>query len=98
MALKGAELTLVHSVGHSVEELPFRAMGGIYGSILGSVIIVLILIAQFWVVSYPSALLPAFHEPLLTSALKLGARRRPFRPSVSTLPLRWRVEWSPSSR
>lgn len=38
--------------GHSVEELPFRAIGGIYGSILGASLIVLVLIAQFYIVSY----------------------------------------------
>nr|CRX78983.1 hypothetical protein ls5930a1_00058 [Leucosporidium scottii] len=32
--------------GHSVEELPFRAMGGIWGSIFGCVLVVLVLIAQ----------------------------------------------------
>ncbi len=37
--------------GHSVEELPFQAIGGVWGSILGSALIVLVLIAQFYVVS-----------------------------------------------
>ncbi|EEB89112.1 hypothetical protein MPER_12833 [Moniliophthora perniciosa FA553] len=35
--------------GHSVEELPFKALGGIYGSIVGLVLIVLVFIAQFYV-------------------------------------------------
>ncbi|ORY78824.1 amino-acid permease inda1 [Leucosporidium creatinivorum] len=47
------------AAGHSVEELPFRALGGIYGSILGSTIIVLILIAQFWVAISPIGLDPS---------------------------------------
>ncbi|KAF9021343.1 amino-acid permease inda1 [Hymenopellis radicata] len=39
--------------GHSLEELPFQAMGGIWGSILGSVLIILVLIAQFYVAIFP---------------------------------------------
>jgi amino acid transporter len=39
--------------GHSLEELPFTAMGGVYGSWLGATLIVLVLIAQFYVVSVP---------------------------------------------
>jgi len=37
--------------GHSIEELPFQAMGGVWGSWFGVVLIVLVLIAQFYVVS-----------------------------------------------
>lgn len=32
--------------GHSVDELPFRAMGGIWGSAFGATVLVLVLIAQ----------------------------------------------------
>jgi amino acid transporter len=39
--------------GHSVEELPFQALGGIYGSILGTTLIVLVLIAQFFIAVWP---------------------------------------------
>lgn len=39
--------------GHSVEELPFQALGGIYGSILGTTLIVLVLIAQFYIAVWP---------------------------------------------
>lgn len=39
--------------GHSVEELPFRALGGIYGSICGASLIVLVLIAQFYIAVWP---------------------------------------------
>ncbi|KAF8915731.1 amino-acid permease inda1 [Mucidula mucida] len=39
--------------GHSVEELPFQAIGGVWGSILGSALIVLVLIAQFYVAIFP---------------------------------------------
>ncbi|KAK0451417.1 APC amino acid permease [Desarmillaria tabescens] len=39
--------------GHSLEELPYRAMGGVYGSWFGVVLIVLILIAQFYVAIFP---------------------------------------------
>lgn len=37
--------------GHSLEELPFKAMGGVWGSWLGLLLIFLVLIAQFYVVS-----------------------------------------------
>ncbi|KAI3614271.1 amino-acid permease inda1 [Moniliophthora roreri] len=39
--------------GHSVEELPFQALGGIYGSIVGVILIVLVFIAQFYVAIWP---------------------------------------------
>jgi len=39
--------------GHSLEELPFRALGGIYGSALGAFLIVLVLIAQFYIAVWP---------------------------------------------
>ncbi|KAI5474978.1 hypothetical protein MNV49_002131 [Pseudohyphozyma bogoriensis] len=41
------------SQGHSVEELPFRAMGGVYGSWFGVILIVLVLIAQFYIAIFP---------------------------------------------
>jgi len=41
--------------GHSVEELPFQALGGVYGSWFGVILIVLVLIAQFYIVSNSSA-------------------------------------------
>ena len=37
--------------GHSIEEIPFRAFGGGYGPWLGVILIVIILIAQFYIVS-----------------------------------------------
>ncbi|KAK6902597.1 hypothetical protein I203_107855 [Kwoniella mangroviensis CBS 8507] len=39
--------------GHSTEELPFKAMGGEYGSWLGAILIVIILIAQFYIALFP---------------------------------------------
>ncbi|KAK7062876.1 Amino-acid permease inda1 [Paramarasmius palmivorus] len=39
--------------GHSIEELPFQAMGGVYGSWFGIVLMVLVLIAQFYVAVWP---------------------------------------------
>ncbi|KAL1742743.1 amino acid permease/ SLC12A domain-containing protein [Schizophyllum fasciatum] len=39
--------------GHSVEELPFRALGGVYGSWFGTILIVLVLIAQFYIALWP---------------------------------------------
>lgn len=39
--------------GHSVDELAFQALGGMYGSILGATILVLVLIAQFYIAIWP---------------------------------------------
>ncbi|TFL00709.1 APC amino acid permease [Pterulicium gracile] len=39
--------------GHSVEELPFKAIAGVTGSYIGLVLIVLVLIAQFYVAIWP---------------------------------------------
>ncbi|SCV70775.1 BQ2448_3537 [Microbotryum intermedium] len=39
--------------GHSVEELPFKAAGGIYGSWFGLILVILVLIAQFYVAIWP---------------------------------------------
>lgn len=39
--------------GHSVEELPFRALGGVYGSWFGVVLLALVLIAQFYIALWP---------------------------------------------
>ncbi|PFH49462.1 hypothetical protein AMATHDRAFT_41527 [Amanita thiersii Skay4041] len=39
--------------GHSVEELPYQAFGGIWGSVLGLVLIGLVLIAQFYSALWP---------------------------------------------
>ncbi|KAL0570909.1 Amino-acid permease inda1 [Marasmius crinis-equi] len=39
--------------GHSIEELPYRAAAGIYGSIFGIILVVLVLIAQFYVALWP---------------------------------------------
>jgi amino acid transporter len=39
--------------GHSLEELPFQAMGGVWGSWLGVILIVLVLIAQFYTALFP---------------------------------------------
>ncbi|RSH87806.1 uncharacterized protein EHS24_000323 [Apiotrichum porosum] len=39
--------------GHSVDELPYRAFGGVYGSYLGSFLIVLVVIAQFYTAVWP---------------------------------------------
>lgn len=36
--------------GHSLEELPFRAFGGVYGSWVGAILVALVLIAQFYIV------------------------------------------------
>ncbi|KAJ3865198.1 APC amino acid permease [Lentinula novae-zelandiae] len=39
--------------GHSTEELPFKAMGGVWGSWLGVILVVIVLIAQFYVAIWP---------------------------------------------
>ncbi|KAF9044928.1 APC amino acid permease [Panaeolus papilionaceus] len=39
--------------GHSVEELPFRAFGGVYGSWFGVILIIIVLIAQFYIAIWP---------------------------------------------
>ena len=39
--------------GHSLEELPFKALGGAYGSWVGAILIVLVLIAQFYIALFP---------------------------------------------
>lgn len=39
--------------GHSVEELPFQAFGGVYGSMLGTVLVSLIVITQFYTAVWP---------------------------------------------
>jgi len=39
--------------GHSTDELPFRALGGIYGSYLGTTILALVLVAQFYTGLWP---------------------------------------------
>ncbi|KAK1230652.1 Amino-acid permease inda1 [Marasmius sp. AFHP31] len=39
--------------GHSIEELPYKAAGGIYGSIFGIILVCLVLIAQFYIALWP---------------------------------------------
>ncbi|GAA5883838.1 hypothetical protein JCM16303_007406 [Sporobolomyces ruberrimus] len=39
--------------GHSVDELPFKAFGGVYGSWCGFLLVCLVLIAQFYVAVWP---------------------------------------------
>ncbi|KAG6846137.1 hypothetical protein H0H93_015787, partial [Arthromyces matolae] len=39
--------------GHSVEELPFQALGGVYGSYFGLILLTLVLIAQFYIALWP---------------------------------------------
>ncbi|KAJ3720586.1 amino-acid permease inda1 [Lentinula raphanica] len=39
--------------GHSVEELPFRALGGVWGSWLGLSLVIIVMIAQFYVALFP---------------------------------------------
>ncbi|GAA5866545.1 hypothetical protein JCM8547_005451 [Rhodosporidiobolus lusitaniae] len=39
--------------GHDIRELPFQALGGVYGSWLGLTLVVLVLIAQFYIAIWP---------------------------------------------
>ncbi|PPQ70266.1 hypothetical protein CVT26_014555 [Gymnopilus dilepis] len=39
--------------GHSVEELPFQALGGVWGSWFGVILVTLVLIAQFYIAIWP---------------------------------------------
>ncbi|KAG6878966.1 hypothetical protein C0992_006260 [Termitomyces sp. T32_za158] len=39
--------------GHSIEELPFKALGGVWGSWFGIILLVLVLIAQFYIAIWP---------------------------------------------
>ncbi|KAG5637064.1 hypothetical protein H0H81_005945 [Sphagnurus paluster] len=39
--------------GHSLEELPFRAMFGVWGSWFGAILLVLVLISQFYIALWP---------------------------------------------
>ena len=39
--------------GHTLDEIPFKAIGGVYGSWVGIIIIVIVLIAQFYVAVWP---------------------------------------------
>jgi amino acid transporter len=44
--------------GHSIDELPFKALGGVYGSWFGVILIVVVLIAQFYVALWPIGGMP----------------------------------------
>merc|ERR1712230_109011 len=39
--------------GHTLDEIPFKAVGGVYGSWIGLLIIFLVLVAQFWTAIAP---------------------------------------------
>ncbi|OTA53010.1 amino-acid permease inda1 [Hypoxylon sp. EC38] len=39
--------------GHTLDEIPFKAVGGVYGSWVGLILVVLVLIAQFYVAICP---------------------------------------------
>ncbi|KAH7063629.1 amino acid permease/ SLC12A domain-containing protein [Macrophomina phaseolina] len=39
--------------GHTVDEIPFAAVGGVYGSWVGFILVVLVLIAQFYTAVWP---------------------------------------------
>ncbi|KAL9709675.1 Amino acid permease [Leucoagaricus gongylophorus] len=44
--------------GHSIDELPFRAFGGVWGSWFGVILITLVLIAQFYIAIWPVGGMP----------------------------------------
>jgi amino acid transporter len=62
--------------GHSVEELPFQALGGVYGSWMGAILICLVLIAQFYIAVWPIG-----EQPTGTAAAEAF-----FRESYKSLP------------
>jgi len=68
--------------GHSIEELPFQALGGVYGSWFGVVLIVIVLIAQFYIVR------PCPPELIFNSFLIFALLRRLSGPSVDKIPTR----------
>ncbi|SPQ20363.1 a09aea6d-0974-478e-9652-da3f7850f466 [Thermothielavioides terrestris] len=39
--------------GHTLDEIPFKAVGGVYGSILGVILVVIVLVAQLFVAICP---------------------------------------------
>lgn len=39
--------------GHSVDELPFQAFGGEWGSIIGAILVTLVIISQFYIAVWP---------------------------------------------
>jgi amino acid permease len=53
--------------GHSIEELPFKAMGGVYGSWFGVILLSLVLVAQFYIVSVFETLFVSLALPILNS-------------------------------
>ena len=72
--------------GHSADELPFRALGGVYGSWLGFILVCLVLIAQFYTAVCESSFFfgpLAFFISVLTPLLCRADWRRPFRSQQS---------------
>lgn len=63
--------------GHTVDEIPFRAVGGVYGSWIGFILVVLVLIAQVSLFLHTS--IPDFFFANVASLVlhcRLAARRR----------------------
>jgi yeast amino acid transporter len=60
--------------GHSIDELPFRAAGGVWGSWIGLSLNILCLIAQFYIALFPIGGSPAaasFFEAYLAAPIIL---------------------------
>lgn len=62
--------------GHHIDELPFRAFGGIYGSILGIVFLCLVLIAQVSTPVYILAATDVAFDKFYVALFPIGARDR----------------------
>ena len=82
--------------GHSVDELPFQALGGVYGSWLGFILVCLVLIAQFYVAVCESSFFrPSCTVPVRTHAVAVQGRSeaplptRAKRPRPSSCPTSW---------
>lgn len=56
--------------GHTLDELPFKSMFGVYGSWLALFLMLLVLIAQFWVALFPLGS-PASAEAFFNAYLAL---------------------------
>jgi yeast amino acid transporter len=58
--------------GHSLDDLPFKAAAGVWGSWIGLIIVILCLIAQFYIALFPIGATPnaqAFFEAYLAAPI-----------------------------
>ena len=72
--------------GHSVDELPFRAWGGVYGSWLGFILVCLVLIAQFYTAVGESFCQSSGSYHVRTHAIAEQGRLEALRPTPARRP------------